>query len=44
MHTISFTNPAIQSVKKGKLQHKEGNDALEKARSFNKPKRRELQE
>jgi hypothetical protein len=27
-----FTNPALQSIIKGKLQHKEGNHALEKAR------------
>jgi hypothetical protein len=26
------TNPALQRIKKGKLQHKERNDALEKAR------------
>ena len=26
------TNPALQRIKKGKLQNKEGNDALEKAR------------
>jgi hypothetical protein len=25
-------NPALQKIIKGKLQHKEGNDALEKAR------------
>ena len=34
---IKFTqylsmNPALQRIIKGKLQHKEGNDALEKAR------------
>jgi hypothetical protein len=36
------TNPAIQRIIKGKLQPKEGNYALEKARkqSSNKPKRR----
>jgi len=35
-------NPALQRIIKGKLQHKEGNEALEKARkkSFNKPKRK----
>ena len=27
-----FTNPALQKIIKGKLQHKEGNYALEKAR------------
>jgi hypothetical protein len=26
------TNPALQRIIKGKLQHKEGNDTLEKAR------------
>jgi hypothetical protein len=26
------TNPALQRIIKGKLQHKDGNDALEKAR------------
>jgi hypothetical protein len=36
------TNPALQSIINGKLQHKEGNYALEKARklSFSKLKRR----
>jgi hypothetical protein len=36
------TNPVLQSIIKGKFQHKEGNYALEKTRkqSFNKPKRR----
>jgi hypothetical protein len=36
------TNPALQRIIKGKLQYKEGNYGLEKARkqSFNKPKRR----
>jgi hypothetical protein len=40
------TNPALQRIIKEKLQHKEGNHALEKARklSFNKPKRRQPQE
>ena len=40
------TNPALQRIIKEKLQHKEGNHALEKARklSFNKPKRRKPQE
>jgi hypothetical protein len=35
-------NPALQRITKGKLQHKEGNYTLKKARklSFNKPKRR----
>jgi hypothetical protein len=35
-------NPALQRIIKGKLQHKERNYALEKARkqSFNKSKRR----
>jgi hypothetical protein len=35
-------NPTLQRIIKGKLQLKEGNDTLEKARkkSFNKPKRR----
>jgi hypothetical protein len=39
-------NPALQRIKKGKIQHKEGNYALEKARkqAFNKPKRKQLQE
>ena len=37
-----FTNPALQRIIDGKLQHKEGNYTLDKARkkSFNKPKRR----
>jgi hypothetical protein len=30
-HYLS-TNPALQRIRKGKLQHKEGNYALEKAR------------
>jgi hypothetical protein len=37
------TNPALQRIIDGKLQHKERNYTLEKARkqsSFNKPKRR----
>jgi hypothetical protein len=36
------TNPALQKIIRGKLQHKEGNYTLKKARklSFNKPKRR----
>jgi hypothetical protein len=37
------TNPSLQRITKGKLQHKEGNHILEKARkksSLNKPKRR----
>jgi hypothetical protein len=40
------TNPALQGIIKGKLQQKEGNYALEKARkkSFNKHKRRQSQE
>jgi hypothetical protein len=35
-------NPALQRIIKGKLQHKEGNYTLEKARKlfFNKSKRR----
>jgi hypothetical protein len=35
-------NPALQRIIKGKLQYKERNEALEKARkkSFNKPKRK----
>jgi hypothetical protein len=36
-------NPALQRIIKGKLQHKEGNYTLEKAKklsSSNKPKRR----
>ena len=39
-------NPALQMIIKGKLQHKEENYALEKARKsfFNKPKRRQPQE
>ena len=39
-------NPALQRIIKGKLQHKEGNVTLEKARkkSLNKPKRRQPQE
>ena len=39
-------NPELQRIIKGKLQHKEGNYAPEKARkqSCNKPKRRQLQE
>jgi hypothetical protein len=48
---IKFTqyllmNPALQKIIKGKLQHKEGNSNLEKARkkSFNKPERRQPQE
>jgi hypothetical protein len=40
------TNPALQRIIKGKHQHKDGNYTLEKTRkqSFNKPKRRQLQE
>ena len=36
------TNPALQRIIKGKLEHKEGHYPLEKERkqSFNKPKRR----
>ena len=39
-------NPVLQRILKGKLQNKEGNYALEKARkqAFNKPKRKQLQE
>ena len=39
-------NPALQRIIKGKYQHKNGNYTLEKAKkeSFNKPKRRQLQE
>jgi hypothetical protein len=39
-------NPALQRIIKGKHQHKDRNYTLEKARkySFNKPKRRQLQE
>jgi hypothetical protein len=41
-----FMNPALQRIIKGKLRHKEGNYTIEKAAkySFNKPKRRHLQE
>jgi hypothetical protein len=28
----NFMNPALERIVKGKLQHKEGNDTLEKAR------------
>jgi hypothetical protein len=40
------TNPALERIIMGKHQHKDGNYTLEKARksSFNKPKRRQLQE
>jgi hypothetical protein len=40
------TNPVLQSIIKGKQQHKDGNYTLEKARiqSFNKTKRRQPQE
>jgi hypothetical protein len=36
------TNPALQRIIKGKLQHKEGNDTLDRPtkKSFNKPKTR----
>jgi hypothetical protein len=41
-----LTNPALQRIIKGKLQHKKEYDTLEKSRkkSFNKPKRRQPQE
>jgi hypothetical protein len=37
-------NPALQRIIKGKPKLKEGNYALEKAISFNTPKRRQPQE